>query len=54
MIPEPTTKIEVRLATEADLPFFDRMQKRYNKELGYFPRGQYDGYLEQETILVGT
>ena len=52
MIPEPKMAIEVRLATAGDLPFLDRLQKRYNKELGYFPRGQYAGYLEQEAILI--
>ena len=52
MLPEPTFAIEVRLATAEDLPFLDRLQKRYNKELGYFPRGQYAGYLEQDAILI--
>ena len=52
MLPEPTIAIEVRLATADDLPFLDRLQKQYNKELGYFPRGQYAGYLEQDAILI--
>ena len=51
-LPVPTPDVAIRPATVADLPLLDRLQKRYNKELGYFPRGQYEGYLKQDAILI--
>src|SRR5687768_7027754 len=48
----PRGEISFRVGTLADLPFMDRMQKKYAKALGYFPRKQFEGYIEMGAVLV--
>ena len=37
--------ITTRVATMADLPFIDQLQKKHSKQLGFFPRAQIEGYI---------
>jgi hypothetical protein len=37
---------------EADLRFIDQLQKQYPDELGYWPRGQIEGYLKSGDVLI--
>jgi len=50
--PVPRVPIAVRVATTADLPFMDSLQKAHSKQLGYFPTKQFEGYIEQGTVLI--
>ncbi len=52
IVPVPRTPIAVRVATMADLPFMDGLQKRFNRALGYFPTKQFEGYIETGGVLV--
>jgi hypothetical protein len=45
-------EIATRLATSADLPFLDAMQKAHGKALGFFPRAQMEGYVENQWMLI--
>jgi ribosomal protein S18 acetylase RimI-like enzyme len=51
-LPEPRVKIAVRVASLADLPAIDRLQKLHHKQLGFFPRAQMEGYLKNEWVIV--
>ena len=51
-LPEPRLPISVRTATMDDLPFLDELQRGQTKAVGYFPRGQFMGYIEQEAVLI--
>jgi hypothetical protein len=44
--------VSVRVATMADLPFLDAMQKQHGKALGYFPTKQFEGYIAMGGVLV--
>ena len=44
--------IATRVATMADLPFLDALQKQHSKALGFFPRAQMEGYLQNQWVLV--
>src|SRR5688500_16776608 len=35
-----------------DLPFFDGLQKQHSKQLGFFPRAQMEGYVENQWVLI--
>ncbi|MGB7159620.1 MAG: hypothetical protein WBD40_16250, partial [Tepidisphaeraceae bacterium] len=53
LLPAPRVgPITIRVATMADLPFLDRMQKLHGKALGYFPTKQFEGYIEMGAVLV--
>ena len=45
-------RIATRVATAADLPFLDAMQKRHSRALGFFPRAQMEGYVAGGHVLV--
>jgi hypothetical protein len=44
--------IATRLATASDLAFLDQLQKQHGKALGFFPRAQMEGYVENQWVLV--
>ena len=52
IVPVPASPIAIRVATMADLPFMDGLQKRFNRALGYFPTKQFEGYIEGGHVLV--
>jgi hypothetical protein len=51
-VPVPRVAIAIRVATMADLPFMDGLQKQHSKALGYFPTKQFEGYIEMGGVLV--
>ena len=51
-LPQPTFPIEVRPATHDDVPFMDRLQKLHGKSVGYFPTGQFNGYVDLGAVLI--
>lgn len=52
IIPLPKIDITTRIATMADLPFVDALQKAHHRELGFFPRAQMEGYLKNEWMII--
>src|SRR4051812_42358107 len=44
--------LAVRVATVADVPFIDSLQKAHSKQLGFFPRGQMEEYIAGGSILI--
>ena len=44
--------VHVRVATLADLPALDALQKPNVKALGYFPTKQFQGYIEMGSVLI--
>jgi hypothetical protein len=52
LIPIPRVSVSVRVATLADVPFMDSLQKRHGKALGHFPTKQFEGYVEMDAVLV--
>jgi ribosomal protein S18 acetylase RimI-like enzyme len=44
--------IATRLATCADLPFLDQLQKQHGRALGFFPRAQMEGYVQNQWVLI--
>ena len=51
-LPAPRRAIAVRVATMADLPFMDALQKQHSKQLGYFPTKQFEGYIGMGGVLL--
>ncbi len=51
-LPQPRVPITTRLATMDDVPFLDGLQKQHHKQLGFFPRAQMEGYIENGWVLV--
>jgi ribosomal protein S18 acetylase RimI-like enzyme len=51
-LPAPKVDISIRPATVDDIPAIDRLQKPHSRELGFFPRGQLEGYIEKRGVLV--
>jgi N-acetylglutamate synthase-like GNAT family acetyltransferase len=51
-LPVPAAPISVRLATVDDLAFIDALQKQHGKQLGFFPRAQMQGYVENGWMLI--
>jgi hypothetical protein len=51
-LPAPQTPLAFRLATLADIPALDALQKKHHKALGFFPRAQMEGYVEAGGILI--
>jgi hypothetical protein len=53
VVPTPRrVQIATRVATSADLPFLDAMQKAHGRALGFFPRAQMEGYVENQWVLI--
>jgi hypothetical protein len=53
VVPTPRrVEIATRLATSADLAFLDQLQKQHGKALGFFPRAQMEGYVENQWVLI--
>jgi ribosomal protein S18 acetylase RimI-like enzyme len=52
IVPIPKCDIAIRVATLADLPALDALQKPHVKALGYFPTQQFEGYLKMGAVLV--
>src|ERR671913_38788 len=48
----PRTDVVIRLATSADIPFMDGLQKAHSKQLGYFPTKQFESYIDGGHVLV--
>ena len=44
--------VRIREATADDLPFIDALQRPVTKAVGYFPRGQFEGYIQQKAVLI--
>ena len=51
-LPTPNAPISVRLGTREDIPFIDALQKKHDKALGFFPRAQLEGYIDNEWLLI--
>src|SRR3954466_6440818 len=51
-LPQPRVPIAIRVATLADLPAIDALQKKHSKQLGFFPRAQMEGYLRNQWVLI--
>jgi hypothetical protein len=53
VVPKPRrVEIATRLATASDLPFLDQLQKQNGKALGFFPRAQMEGYVQNQWVLI--
>src|SRR5688572_20799443 len=52
IVPVPRSELSIRVATLADLPFMDGLQKQFGRALGYFPTKQFEGYIEMGAVLV--
>ena len=52
IIPIPKIDVSVRVATLADVPFMDALQKRNGKALGHFTWKQFEEYVEMGSVLV--
>ena len=52
IIPIPQIPISIRTATIDDFAAIDAIQKQYNKQLGFFPRAQMEGYLKNGWVMV--
>ena len=52
IVPIPNCDSAIRVATLADLPALDALQKAHHKALGYFPTKQFQGYIEMGGVLV--
>jgi hypothetical protein len=52
LVPIPKIDVSVRVATLADVPFMDALQKRHGKALGHFPTKQFEGYIQMGAVLV--
>ena len=48
----PRVAVATRVATSADLPFLDALQKQHSKALGFFPRAQMEGYVTNGWVLI--
>src|SRR4051812_9212410 len=51
-VPRVASPISFRVATMADIPALDALQKKYSRALGYFPLQQYEGYVKLGGILI--
>ena len=52
LLPVSPARCTVRVATTADLPFMDGLQKQHSKQLGYFPTQQFQSYIEGGNVLI--
>ena len=44
--------VSVRVATRADIPFMDSLQKVHRKQVGFMPSGQLEGKIKAREVLV--
>jgi hypothetical protein len=51
-LPVPNAPISVRIGTRDDIGFIDGLQKQYSKALGFFPRAQLEGYIDNGWVLI--
>ncbi len=51
-VPQPTEQLNIRIATIADIPFIDSLQKMYSKELGFMPTAWLEGKIARNEILI--
>src|SRR4051794_5570891 len=51
-VPCPREPITIRPAVLSDLPFIDALQKKHGKQLGFFPRAQMEGYINNGWMLI--
>jgi hypothetical protein len=52
VVPVARVPIAIRLATVADVPFMDRLQRLHTKQVGFFPTAQFEGNIKQGKVLV--
>ncbi len=52
LIPQPAVPMRVRPGTMDDIDFMDALQKRHGHALGWFPRKQFEGYVEMGGVLI--
>jgi len=52
ILPVPEAAVRIRPATVDDIAFMDSLQKGTTKQVGYFPTGQFKGYIEQGAVLI--
>jgi len=52
IIPIPRCDVSFRVATLADLPFLDSLQKKHSKALGFMRTQQLEGYIEMGAVLI--
>ena len=51
-LPAPRVPLDIRVATPADLPFIDGLQKRHAKAVGWMPRQQLEGKIAAGNVIV--
>jgi N-acetylglutamate synthase-like GNAT family acetyltransferase len=51
-LPVPKVDVSIRVATMDDIAAIDALQKPNSRELGFFPRGQLQGYIEKHGVLI--
>lgn len=52
IVPTPRVSLSIRPAVAGDIEFMDSLQKLHGRMVGWFPRKQFEGYLEMNAILV--
>src|SRR3954471_4736319 len=52
-VPIPRSPVTVRVATLADLPFMDALQRANTRAVGYFPTRQFQDYLAAGQVVIG-
>src|SRR5688572_4816014 len=52
IVPIPRPDVSFRVATLADLPFLDSLQKKHSKALGFMKTKQFEGYLQMGAVLI--
>jgi hypothetical protein len=51
-LPLPQADVSVRVATMADVPFVDRLQKMHSKMVGFMPGKQIEGKINAGEVLI--
>src|SRR4051794_39006166 len=51
-LPLPRVAVVVRVATHADLPFIDSLQKKNTKQVGWFPTKSIEGKIARGHVLI--
>src|SRR5690242_14524169 len=52
IVPTPEADVTVRVATMADLPFIDELQKSHRKQVGFLKRVAIEGKIEANEVLI--
>ena len=50
--PPRVAPISIRVATLADMPFIDGLQKQHTKMVGWFPRQQLENYIKSGFVVI--